>query len=157
MTGWLSFRSLRSPQQANRTLTPPEHIESFPRCYGPEITSRHFLAWGVERRIDVVHIQPGKPTQNAQVESFNGRLRDECLNVSWFWNLLDARRKIARWGEDYNRERPHSALNYRTPEEFAQQWSASPSSVPSTAESGPASRQPCGLATLGLDPSPLPP
>jgi putative transposase len=93
------------------------------RCdNGPEITSRHFLAWSIERRIDIVHIQPGKPTQNAHVESFNGRLRDECLNVSWFWNLFDARRKIARWRDEYNRERPHSALNYRTPEEFARQW-----------------------------------
>jgi transposase InsO family protein len=83
-------------------------------------------------------------------------LEDECLNVSWFWNLFDARRKIARWREEYNQERPHSALNYRTPEEFARQWSASPSLGPTTAEIGPASRQPCGLATLGLDPGPPP-
>jgi len=127
------------------------------RCdNGPEMTSRHFLAWCIERRIDMVHIQPGKPTQNAHVESFNGRLRDECLNVSWFWNLFDARRKIAGWRDEYNRERPHSALNYRTPEEFARQWSASPSLLLGTAEIGPASRQPCGLAALGLDPGPTP-
>jgi hypothetical protein len=50
-----------------------------------------FLAWCIEKRSDAVHIQPGKPTQNAHIESFNGRLRDECLNVSWFWNLFDAR------------------------------------------------------------------
>ena len=123
---------------------------------GPELTSRHFLAWCVERRIDMVHIQPGKPTQNPHVESFHGRLRDECLNVSWFWNLQDARRKIASWREEYNRERPHSALGYRTPEEFVRQWSASPSPWSSTAEIGPASRQPCGLAALGLDPGPTP-
>lgn len=127
------------------------------RCdNGPVITSRHFLAWCVERRIDIVHIQPGKPTQNAHVESFNGRLRDECLHVSWFWNLGDARRKIACWREEYNRERPHSALRYRTPEEFARQWSASPSLAVGTAEIGPASRQPCGLAALGLDSGPPP-
>jgi len=127
------------------------------RCdNGPEITSRHFLAWCIERRIDIVHIQPGKPTQNPHVESFNGRLRDECLNVSWFWNLFDARRKIAGWREEYNQQRPHSALHYRTPEEFARQWSASPSLSCGTAEIGPASRQPCGLATLGLDPGPTP-
>jgi len=66
------------------------------RCdNGPELTSRHFLAWCVERRIELAHIQPGKPTQNGHVESFNGRLREECLNVSWFQNLFDARRKIA--------------------------------------------------------------
>jgi len=49
---------------------------------GPEMSSRHFLAWCIEKRIDAIHIQPGKPTQNAHVESFHGRLRDECLNVS---------------------------------------------------------------------------
>jgi len=54
------------------------------RCdNGPELTSRHFLAWCVERQIELVHIQPGKPTQNAHVESFHGRLREECLRVSW--------------------------------------------------------------------------
>ena len=68
------------------------------RCdNGPELTSRHFLAWCVERQIELLHIQPGKPTQNAHVESFHGRLREECLAVSWFQNLFDARRKIAAW------------------------------------------------------------
>jgi len=90
------------------------------RCdNGPELTSRHFLAWCVERRIELVHIQPGKPTQNAHVESFHGRLREECLTVSWFQNLFDARRKIAAWKIEYNEERPHSSLGYRTPKEFA--------------------------------------
>ena len=73
------------------------------RCdNGPELTSRHFLAWCVERQIELLHIQPGKPTQNAHVESFHGRLREECLAVSWFQNLFDARRKIAAWRIDYN-------------------------------------------------------
>src|SRR6266702_2225011 len=90
------------------------------RCdNGPELTSRHFLAWCVDRQIELVHIQPGKPTQNAHVESFHGRLREECLNVSWFQNLFDARRKIAAWKIEYNEERPHSSLGYRTPKEFA--------------------------------------
>ena len=92
------------------------------RCdNGPELTSRHFLAWCVERKIELLHIQPGKPTQNARVESFNGRLRDECLTVSWFQNLFDARRKIAAWRIEYNEERPHSSLGYKTPSEFAAQ------------------------------------
>ncbi len=92
------------------------------RCdNGPELTSRHFLAWCVERQIELVHIQPGKPTQNARVESFNGRLRDECLSVSWFQNLFDARRKIAAWRKEYNEDRPHSSLRYKTPKEFAAQ------------------------------------
>jgi putative transposase len=90
------------------------------RCdNGPELTSRHFLAWCVERQIELIHIQPGKPTQNPHVESFHGRLREECLAVSWFQNLFDARRKIAAWQKEYNEERPHSSLGYRTPKEFA--------------------------------------
>jgi putative transposase len=90
------------------------------RCdNGPEFTSRHFLAWCVERQIELVHIQPGKPTQNARIESFHGRLREECLNVNWFQNLFDARRKIAAWRKEYNEERPHSSLGYQTPREFA--------------------------------------
>jgi len=86
---------------------------------GPEFTSRHFLAWCLERKIDLVHIEPGKPVQNAHVESFHGKLRDECLNASWFANLFEARRKIAVWREEYNEERPHSSLGYRTPAAFA--------------------------------------
>ena len=90
------------------------------RCdNGPELTSRHFLAWAIERKIELVHIQPGKPTQNAHVESFHGRLREECLRVSWFQNLFDARTKIAIWRCDYNEQRPHSSLKYMTPAEFA--------------------------------------
>jgi putative transposase len=96
------------------------------RCdNGPELTSRHFLAWCVERQIELLHIQPGKPTQNAHVESFHGRLREECLTVSWFQNLFDARRKIAAWKIEYNEERPHSSLGYRTPKEFAAAQAAS--------------------------------
>lgn len=91
------------------------------RCdNGPELTSRHFLAWCVERHIELIHIEPGKPTQNARVESFHGRFREECLQVSWFQNLFDARRQIGAWRRDYNQERPHSSLGYLTPEQFAQ-------------------------------------
>ena len=96
------------------------------RCdNGPELTSRHFLAWCVERQIELIHIQPGKPTQNAHVESFHARLREECLHVSWFQNLFDARGKIAAWRRDYNEERPHSSLGYKTPKEFAAAQAAS--------------------------------
>jgi putative transposase len=88
---------------------------------GPELTSRHFLAWCVDRQIELVHIQPGKPMQNGRVESFQGWLRKECLNLSWFQNLFDARRKIAAWRKEYNEERAHSSLGYRAPKEFAAQ------------------------------------
>ena len=94
------------------------------RCeYGPELTSHHFLAWTLDRKIDLVHIQPVKPTRNAYVKSFNSKLREECLRVSWFQNLFVARRNIAAWHRDYNEPRPHSSLNSMTPAEFAEQAS----------------------------------
>jgi putative transposase len=96
---------------------------------GPEFTSRCFLAWAEQRSIQLVHIQPGKPTQNSFIESFNGRFRDECLNANWFENLADARRKIEAWRVDYNQHRPHSSLAYRTPAEFARRWSPSSSTT----------------------------
>jgi len=96
---------------------------------GPEFTSRCFVAWAEQRGIPLVFIQPGKPVQNSFIESFNGRFRDECLNASWFENLADARRKIEAWRQEYNQHRPHSALAYRTPEEFARGWTPSPSSM----------------------------
>ena len=74
-------------------------------------------AWTTDR---VGTHSTGKPTQNARVESFHGRLREECLSVSWFQNLFDARRKIAAWRTEYNEERPHSSLGYQTPKEFAE-------------------------------------
>jgi putative transposase len=100
---------------------------------GPELTSRHFLAWCIERKIATNYIQPGRPMQNGHIESFNGRLRDECLNANWFRNLFEARGRIANWRADYNSTRPHSSLAYRTPDEFAAQWqrpSSSSISIP---------------------------
>lgn len=97
------------------------------RCdNGPEFTSRHFLAWCEQQQIRLIHIQPGRPMQNGLVESFNGRLRDECLNANWFQTLADARQKIESWREEYNQERPHSSLGYLTPVEFASQIAPSP-------------------------------
>jgi putative transposase len=94
----------------------PESI----RCdNGPEFTSRHFLAWCEDRKISLVHIEPGRPMQNGRVESFNGRFRDECLNANWFSTLADARQKIEAWREDYNEQRPHSSLGYLPPRVFA--------------------------------------
>jgi len=90
------------------------------RCdNGPEFTSRHFLGWCEERKIQLLHIQPGRPMQNGRVESFNGRLRDECLNANWFQSVRQAQQRIENWREEYNRERPHSSLGYLTPAEFA--------------------------------------
>ena len=86
---------------------------------GPEFRSRALIGWSEERGVRLEYIQPGKPVQNAYVESFNGRLRDECLNANWFTSLKDARQKIENWREDYNQQRPHSSLNYLPPVEFA--------------------------------------
>ena len=112
-----------SSRQVTRVLERAIAERSAParlRCdNGPEFTSRHFLAWCGQNKVELVHIQPGKPMQNGHVESFNGRFRDECLNASWFVNLADAREKIEAWRRDYNAERPHSSLDYRTPAEFA--------------------------------------
>lgn len=84
---------------------------------GPELTSIWFDQWADRNGIELDYIDPGKPVQNAVMESFNGRFRDECLNSHWFTSLEDARRTIEAWRIDYNRERPHSSLGYRTPEE----------------------------------------
>lgn len=86
---------------------------------GPEFRGRALAAWSEQRGVRLDFIQPGKPVQNAYIESFNGRLRDECLNANWFTSLSDARRKIETWRQDYNQQRPHSSLNYLPPAEFA--------------------------------------
>jgi putative transposase len=91
---------------------------------GPEFTSRALDQWAYEHGIRWHYIQPGRPMENGYVESFNGRLRDECLNENWFGDLAEARETIEAWRQDYNRCRPHSALGYRTPEEFAKSAAA---------------------------------
>lgn len=85
---------------------------------GPELTSKALDQWAYERGVRLRFIAPGKPQQNGFVESFNGKLRDECLNEHWFTTLYDAREKVEAWRVEYNRERPHSSLQNRTPEEF---------------------------------------
>ena len=84
---------------------------------GPEGTSRAMFEWSERTGVRLRFIEPGKPVQNAFVESFNGKLRDECLNLHWLRSLRHAREEIARWRLHYNIERPHSALAYRTPME----------------------------------------
>jgi len=85
---------------------------------GPELTSRALDQWAYERSIRLHFIDPGKPVQNCFVESFNGTLRDECLNEHWFTSVHDARQAVETWRIDYNGVRPHSSLDNRTPEEF---------------------------------------
>jgi putative transposase len=88
---------------------------------GTEFTSSAMLRWSQERQVEWHYIAPGKPTQNAFVESFNGRLRDECLNETLFTSLAHARAVLAAWRHDYNTVRPHSTLGGRTPAQFAGQ------------------------------------
>ena len=88
---------------------------------GPELTSRVLDQWAYAHGVQLRFIDPGKPIQNAFIESFNGRFRDECLNQHWFVNLAQARHIVDAWRLDYNRARPHSSLGYLTPDEFAAQ------------------------------------
>lgn len=82
------------------------------------IRKRSLIRRAYERKIELEFSRPGKPTDNAFIESFNGSLRDECLNVNWFLSLEDAQQKLDVWKEDYNSYRPHSSLGNLTPNEF---------------------------------------
>lgn len=86
---------------------------------GPEFISKEVDLWAYANGVKLDFSRPGKPTDNAFIESFNGRFRQECLNQHWFLSLEDAKLKIASWREDYNKQRPHSSLGDKTPEEFA--------------------------------------
>jgi putative transposase len=85
---------------------------------GPEFVAQAVQRWLQAQQVQTAYIEPGSPWQNAYGESFNGRLRDECLNVEWFRNAQEARMVIGRWQQHYNEDRPHSSLGYQTPREF---------------------------------------
>jgi putative transposase len=87
---------------------------------GTEFCSRALEDWVMANDVWLCFIRPGRPVENGFIESFNGRLRDECLNVEWFVSLADARQKLVKFCEHYNHERPHSALEDRTPAAFAE-------------------------------------
>lgn len=86
------------------------------------MSSREFLDWAYQKGIEIEYIQPGKPIQNAYIESFNSRLREECLNEHAFRDLEHAQKKIEAWRRYYNEERPHSALDMQTPVDFERDW-----------------------------------
>jgi putative transposase len=92
--------------------------------HGTEFTSNAMLAWTQEAKVGWHFIAPGKPMQNGVCESFNGRMRDELLNETLFFDLAHARAALARWVADYNQHRPHSALRYQTPAAFAATFTA---------------------------------
>lgn len=85
---------------------------------GSQFTSRYFDSWAYFRKIDLDFIRPGKPVENAFIESFNGRLREECLSQHWFVDLNDAQAALAAWKEDYNVSRPHTSLGGLAPVEY---------------------------------------
>ena len=97
---------------------------------GPELISRVLEQWAHQHHVTLHFIDPGKPMQNGHCESFHGRVRDECLNEHWFLGLADARQIVEAWRQDDNRERPHSALGYQTPAEFAQSVVKAAASLP---------------------------
>lgn len=93
---------------------------------GPEFTSKVLDQWAYANSITLDFSRPGKPTDNAFIESFNGSVRAECLNENWFMSLDDAKEKIEAWRIDYNEQRPHSALGNLAPKEFASSGRARP-------------------------------
>jgi len=112
------LRVVRVLEQLARTRGLPAEIVV---DNGTEFTSRALLSWVSEQNnLKLNYIEPGKPIQNAFVESFNGKFRDECLNEQWFLSLREAKETIANWRQYYNSARPHSSLNYETPIEFRQ-------------------------------------
>ena len=86
---------------------------------GPEFISKVLDQWAYLNGVELDFTRPGKPTDNALIESFNGRFREECLNESWFLSLEDAREKVEAWRQFYNRERPHGSLGNLSPVDFA--------------------------------------
>jgi putative transposase len=111
---------------------------------GTELTSNAILAWTAESRVDWHYITPGKPIQNAFIESFNGRLRDEFLNETLFTSLMQARLALEEWRRDYNTVRPHSGIDWLTPADYAAQFSPQrPSDAP------PDGSAPWAVASIG--------
>ncbi len=102
---------------------------------GPEFTGKAMLTWAHRKNIALRLIEPGKPNQNAYVESFNGRFRDECLNEHWFVSLAHARTVIETWRQEYNDERPKKSLGGLTPAQYAKQLAARPLTMPADSRS----------------------
>jgi putative transposase len=111
--------------------------ESITTDNGSEFAGQAMDAWAHQAGVKLDFIRPGRPVQNGYIESFNGRLRDECLNTEVFSSLADAREKLEHWRRDYNETRPHSALADRTPEEFAHTLQSGPFALPIVSKAAP--------------------
>jgi putative transposase len=120
----------RVVEQVERLVALRGVPESITTDNGGEFAGQAMDAWAHRLGVKLDFIRPGRPVQNGYIESFNGRLRDECLNTEVFLNLADARGKIEGWRRDYNQHRPHSSLADRTPEEFARVVGFRPFALP---------------------------
>ncbi len=134
--------------------------ESITTDNGSEFAGQAMDAWAHQGGVKLHFIRPGRPVENGYIESFNGRLRDECLNAEVFLNLADARQKLDRWRKDYNELRPHSSLDDRPPEEFARTSASRPFALLSVTKAESPTSQGFAVAgqkTHALDtPAPLP-
>jgi len=119
MTGKKVVELLEGVRQERGSLP-----ESITVDNGSEFSGRVLEAWAMGNNVQLCFIRPGRPVENSFIESFNGRLRDECLNVEWFASLEDARQKLAKFREHYNHQRPHSSLADLAPAAFAAQMAA---------------------------------
>lgn len=114
----LSISGARVAQYLERIAETRGLPETLVMDNGPEMTSKAMFFWSQKSGVKLHFIQPGKPTQNAFIESFNGKFRDSCLNLQWFRDLNDAKRIITKWRDHYNTERPHSSLGYKSPIDY---------------------------------------
>lgn len=127
--------------------------ESITTDNGGEFAGKAMETWAYQNGVKLDLIRPGKPVENGYIESFHGRLRDECLNGEIFFGVTDAREKLERWRRDYNERRPHSSLDDRTPAEFANVVGQRSFTLPIVPKAGP---QPCqGSAAAGRKPPAL--
>ena len=115
-----SLSGLRVSRELDQIITARGLPATIVSDNGTEFTSMAILQWVQNNGIDWHYIAPGKPQQNGFIESFNGKLRDECLNETLFGSLTEAKETLKEWKDDYNQQRPHSSLGNLTPREFAQ-------------------------------------
>jgi putative transposase len=139
-----SLSGLRAARELDRLMIARGKPEMVVSDNGSELTSNAILHWANGSRVAWHYIAPGKPVQNAFIESFNGRLRDELLNETLFSSLPHARAMLAAWQDDYNTRRPHSRLGWNTPAEYAATFKprrAQARSLPLSAASAPVAQR----------------
>lgn len=117
-----SIRSSNVVEVLERLAKERGYPEAIRSDNGPEFIALDLDIWAFTHDVKLQFIEPGKPTQNAYIESFNGKFRDECLNANWFENLEETKEVIELWRLDYNSMRPHSSINMKTPNEFAAEF-----------------------------------